>query len=214
MWRTASSWDPEKRLVELSEGYRHFMQAGVYFAEDGVGFVFSVGEALAGVASRENFDALFDGGDRVEMELAFGDRFDYFFAQHQVVHIFRGYQDPLISREAFHFADVVEAFDFLVHAADWLDISLLIYRAGDGQFLADGDARKRREQRVNFGGAGAIAVHAGIGLLEAETGGKRERFILREGPAHVTGNDVHAFIVEAAAEIRFALDIDDADFAG
>ena len=189
------------RLIELAESQGHFVEARVHFAEDGVWLVFSVREAFTSVAASQDFDALFYRGDGIKVELAFRNRFDHFFAQHQVIHIFRRDQDALISSKAFHFADVVEAFDFLIYAADGLDISLLIYRAGDGKFLANGVARKRGEQRVNFRGAGAIAIHAGIRLLEAEAGGKRERFILREGAAHVTGNDVHAFIVESAAEI-------------
>src|ERR1700689_681691 len=193
--------EPKTDLVELAEGQGHFVEASIYFAENRVGLVFSGGEALAGVAAGEDFDALLYRGNGIEVELALGHGFDHFFTQHQVVYIFRRNQYALISGEAFHFADVVEPLDFLVYTADGLDISLLIHRASDGEFLADGVARKSGEQRINFGGTGAIAVHARIGLFEAEAGGKREGLILREGAAHIAGNDVHAFIVEAAAEV-------------
>jgi hypothetical protein len=89
--------DSKKDLVELSQGKGHFVEAGVHFAEDCVGLVFSGGEAFTGVAACENFDALFNRGDGIEMELAFGYGFDYFFAEHEVVHIFRGDQHSLVS---------------------------------------------------------------------------------------------------------------------
>jgi len=107
------------------------VEAGVHFAEDCIGFVFSGRQALAGVSTGQDFDALFDRGDRIKVELALGYGFDHFFAQHQVVHVFRRDQHALISGETFHFADIVEAFDFLVHAAHRLNVSLLIHGAGD-----------------------------------------------------------------------------------
>lgn len=89
--------DSKMRLIELAESQGHFVQAGVHFAEDGVRLVFAGGEALSGVAAGQDFDALFYRGDGIKVELAFRNRFDHLFAQHQVVHIFRGDQDALIS---------------------------------------------------------------------------------------------------------------------
>ncbi len=84
----------KRRLVKFSQGQRHFMKARVHFTEHGIRLVFSGREPLTGMASRENFDSLLDGGHGIKMELALGDGFDHFFAQHQVVHIF--------AREAAH----------------------------------------------------------------------------------------------------------------
>ena len=122
-------------------------------------------------------------------------------------------QHALRAGEAADAADVVETFDLFVHAADGLDLALLVDRAGDGDVLAQGQAGKRRKQRVDFAGAGAIAVHAGVGLLEANAGGQRQRLILRELRTQIAGDDLHALVVQAAAEIRFALDVDEPGLA-
>ena len=76
-----------------------------------------------------------------------------------------------------------------------------------------GNPDKRGDQRVNFGRTGAVAIDTRIGLFETDAGGERERLILREMAAQKAGDNVHAFIVEAAAQIGFTFDIDQAGFA-
>ena len=110
-------------------------------------------------------------------------------------------------------AHVIKSLDLLIHAANGLNVAVLIHRSRDGELLPDGKIRERGKQRVNFSGAGAIAIHAGIGLLEANAGGKRKRLILRELLPQISRNNLHALVVESPAQIGFALHVDEANFS-
>src|SRR5580704_4668656 len=97
MLRATSSWEADRLLIELSQRDGHFVESGVHLTEHGVWLVLSGGEALPGVATSQDFNPLFYGGDGIQVELAFRDGFDHFFTEHQVVHVLRGDQDTLIS---------------------------------------------------------------------------------------------------------------------
>jgi hypothetical protein len=84
----------------------------------------------------KDLDTLLDGSDRIDVELPLCYRLDDLIAQHQVVHIFGGNQHAL-GAGGPSAANVVEALDLLIHAADRLDVSLLVHRAGHGEFLAN-----------------------------------------------------------------------------
>ncbi len=90
---------------------------------------------------------------------------------------------------------------------------MLVDGAGHGNVLPQGQTRQRGGERVDFRRAGAVTIDSGVGLLEADAGGQREWFILRELAAQVAGDNVHAFVVEAAAEIGLALNVDQARFS-
>ena len=85
---------------------------------------------------------------------------------------------------------------------------MLVHRAGHGNVLANGQPRERREQSIDFRGAGAISIDPGVGLLETNAGGQRKRLILRELRAQISGNDLHALVMELPAEVGLAFDID------
>src|SRR4051812_13646238 len=84
-------------------------------------------------------------------------------------------QHTLAPRQLPAPAYVKEALDLLVDAADRLNFTLLVDRAGYGQILSQRQTGKCRHQRVKLGGRGAVPLHAGIGLLEDETAEQRHR---------------------------------------
>src|SRR5438477_9714784 len=79
----------------------------------------------------------------------------------------------LLSRESFEPTDVVETFDLVIDTADGLDFAVLIDRASDGDSLLDGHFRQTREDSIELRGRSAVTVHTIVGLLEANTAGKR-----------------------------------------
>src|SRR5260370_1262887 len=121
--------------------------------------------------------------------------------------------EALGAGDPFDPADEKNSFDFFVHPADGLNITLLVDRAGHGDVLAQRQSGKRRGERIDFRGAGAVAIDSGVRLLEADAGCERERLVLRKLASQVTSDDVHSFVMEAAAEIRLALDVDQAGFS-
>ena len=90
-------------------------------------------------------------------------------AKHQMLHVGVRDQYALGSGEAALLADVEEAFDFLVYAANGLDLALLIHRAGHREILAQRKLSKRRQERIELGRGGAIAFNAAVGLLEDQS---------------------------------------------
>src|SRR5882757_10225838 len=168
---------------------------------------------MAGDASGQEFDTLFDLGDRPDVKLSGGHSLQNVFAEHQVFDVGCRHHHALGPGEAFDAADVKEAFDFFVHAADRLNVALLVDGTGNGNVLAEGQAGKRRGERVDLRGAGAVAVHSRVGLFEADAGGKRQRLVLSKLASQIASDDVHAFVMEAAAQIGFALDVNQTSFA-
>ena len=73
-----------------------------------------------------------------------------------------------------------------------------------------GTPLKRRQQRIEFGGTGAIAIDAGIGLLEGDAGGHRERTIAAEASAQEAAQNHDPFVMRRAGHPGFAFDIDHA----
>ena len=94
----------------------------------------------------------------------------HLLVQHEVGDVGPGDEHALVAREAHGLADLEEALDLLVHAADGLHLAALVHRAGDGEALLDGDAGEGGEQGVELGGGGAVALDAGVGLLEDQPG--------------------------------------------
>src|SRR5205807_2622180 len=110
-------------------------------------------------------------------------------------------------------AHIKEALDLFVYSANRLNIALLVDRAGHGDVLSQRQSGKRRGERINLRGARAVAVDSRVGLLEADAGRKREGLVLRKQASQKTGDDVHAFVMEAPAQIGFALDVDQTRFS-
>jgi hypothetical protein len=70
--------------------------------------------------------ALIDMGDRVEVELSGADRFDHIRAEHEMTHIRLRHQYPLRPCQPLLEADVIKAFDLLIHPTNRLDIAPLV----------------------------------------------------------------------------------------
>src|SRR5436309_2074947 len=72
--------------------------------------------------------------------------------QHQVLHVRSRDPHALLLVEPPLAADVEAPLDLLVDPADRLHLAPLVDGAGDGERLADGLLRQRREQRIELGG--------------------------------------------------------------
>src|SRR5271167_3270212 len=121
----------------------------------------------------------------------------------------RGDDHALPPRKAGNAARVEKPFNLLVDAADRLDPAELVDRAGDREGLADRCRGERRQQGEKFGGGGAVAIDPAIGLLEDKAGVERKRPGAAEPPAEKAAQDQHALGMQRAAELDFALDVDD-----
>jgi hypothetical protein len=88
--------------------------------------------ALTRLKSGEQLDSLIDGLDGIYMESPGGDGVNHIQPKHEIVYIRSGNQDSLISRKTSGFAQIEEALDLLVHSADGLYFSELVYGARDG----------------------------------------------------------------------------------
>ena len=81
--------------------------------------------------------------------------------------------NALMSCKAGHVTTVEEALNLLVDPADCLDLPALVDGAGNGKRLLDRDLGERRKQREQLRGRSTVAIDAGVGLLEDETGVER-----------------------------------------
>src|SRR5690242_2236259 len=117
--------------------------------------------------------------------------------------------DTLSPREAGNAACVEKSLDLLVDATDCLDLAALIDRTSHRETLPDRCLGQSRKQRKQLGGGGAVAIHPAIGLLEDETGVKRQRPVPAETAAEKSGEDQHAFRMQRAAQLDLTLDIND-----
>src|SRR5205814_5582518 len=97
-------------------------------------------------------------------------------------------------------AGIEEALDLLVDPADRLDLAMLIDRAGHGETLFDRRLCKRREQREQLGGRGAVAIDPAVGLLKDEAGAERQWPGAAKPAAEKAGQDQDALRMQRAAE--------------
>src|SRR5262245_4147545 len=86
----------------------------------------------------EDFDALRDRLDGVEVELGVGDGARDVLAEDEVLEVRAREHDALLAGEAARFAEIEEALDLRAHAADRLDFAELVDRARDRDALIDG----------------------------------------------------------------------------
>ena len=107
-----------------------------------------------------------------DIKFAFLDRLDNVATQHQVLHVRLRNDHPLSVSASLDSADIEEAFNLLVNAADRLSFTELIHRACDGDILSDRLIRKRRHYGTQFGHGGAITIDTTVRLLEGDMGGE------------------------------------------
>src|SRR5688572_348264 len=116
--------------------------------------------ALTSGHAGQDFDSLVDSANCVYVELSICDSRDYIRSQHQIAQIGLRHQNALSSRKPFEPADIVKTFDLPVNAADRLNLTVLIDRAGDRQTLFDRDIGQARENGIEFRGGGAVTIDA------------------------------------------------------
>src|SRR5258705_2599694 len=119
-------------------------------------------------------------------------------------------ENALIAGEAAGFADIEEALDLLIDAADRLHLAQVVDRACHRKVLLEWRLRESRQKRVELGRGRAIAVDAAVGLLEDEGRRKRQRHVLGIAARYEAPKDHHALRVQWAAELDLALDVGDA----
>ena len=88
---------------------------------------------MADRQAAEQFDGFVDVGNRPDVEAAGAAGLDHGAFQHEVFDVVGRDQHALFAVEAARGADVEEAFDLFVDAADGLHAAVLIDRAGDGE---------------------------------------------------------------------------------
>ena len=107
-------------------------------------------------------------------------------------------------------AEIEEALDLRAHAADRLHLAELVHAAGHGDALIDSDVGQRAQDREELARAGAVAVDLAVALLEGDLRPQAERPLLTEHAREIAAEDRDALGVDAPAELRLALDVDDA----
>src|SRR5262249_49810849 len=112
------------------------------------------------------------------MEAALSDRIHHIGSQHQVWHVYFREAHSLFTGQPMQTADIEEALDLLVDAADGLDLAVLVDRTSHANILAKRQARQRTDQAEQLGCRGAIAVDAAIGLLKRQARSQTNRRIL------------------------------------
>ena len=122
-------------LVAMGEGVSHRAQQQI----KELGAAVSLYKLDTGRFPKE-LDALLDGGDLPDFELALFHCVDHTLFQHQVLHVGRRNHHALIAGQSLAAADVKKPLDFLVPPADGLDFAGLVDRSGDGHSLVNGDA--------------------------------------------------------------------------
>ena len=83
-------------------------------------------------------------------------------------------------------------------------------RARKGEIEPDGHFGQGREQGGQLRARGGVALDAGVALLEEERGREHERLFAREHAGEVAHEYHHGLGVDGAAQIRLALEVDDA----
>src|ERR1051325_3724316 len=164
----------------------------------------------AGPVSGEDFEALVDGADRMDMELSAADRVDDLVPQHEIPLVLLRDDHALLPRQPARLADRKEDFNFLVHAADSLNLPFLIHRTGDGDILPERNIRETRKDRINLGRRGAVSVDSPVRLLERNARVHGKGPTLGVHPVQISANDHHTLAVGGAAQAGLAFDVDNA----
>lgn len=81
---------------------------------------------LTGFDSGQNLDAVIDRINRPDMELAFVHRFENILPQHQIRHIGPRNDNAVLAGQPLTDTDIKKALDFLIDAANRLDIAKLV----------------------------------------------------------------------------------------
>src|SRR5690606_6947801 len=103
-----------------------------------------------GGRTHEQFDAFLDMLHWIDREHAALDRIDNILTQHEMLHIGGRNKHTLVASEAAAHADIEEAFDLVIHAADCLHLTMLVDGACDSKALRDGRLCECRDKRVKL----------------------------------------------------------------
>ena len=82
---------------------------------------------------------------------------------------------------------------------------MLIDRAGDRVRLLQRHPRNRRQQRVELGRRGAVALDAAVALLEHQAGREHQRALGQIPGRQVAAQDHHALGVQRPAQLGLSL---------
>jgi hypothetical protein len=157
----------------------------------------------------ENLDALGGGVDRIEVKLSSNHRFRDVVAKNQVRPVRARHEDTLRSGETPSLAQIEKALDLRANAADRLHLAELVDAAGDGDALVDAHVGQSAQHREELARARAVAVNFAIALLESKLRAQAERALLAEHPSEIPPQDGDPFGVNAPAQLRLTLDVDD-----
>src|SRR5208283_5277233 len=159
---------------------------------------------------RQSLDSAIDRIDRIDVEFAPLDRAGGLRIEHEVRYVGARHQHALRAGQTDRLAHAIEALDLLVDAANRLHGAVLIDRPRHRQVLPKRYPRQRRQQRVQLGRTGAVAVDSRVRLLEADAGRHRDRMLLSEPRADKPAQDHDSLVVRRSRHPRLALDVDHA----
>ncbi len=141
------------------------------------------------------------------MEAALFNGVDHFLAQAQMAHIARRNNHALLAGELAFVANRKEAFNLFIQAAYRLNVAELIDRTCYRNLLINRLISQRADQGAQFGQRGAVPVDFRVGLLKYQRCGEGQLLIQLQFGDQIRLHDHHAFRVDVATQLSFALDI-------
>src|SRR5690606_24079877 len=198
------------RPGRLPQSGRQLPQPGLHPPAHGVRREVAAGVGFTHWDAREQLHQLVAVIDRVDVELARGHRFHHVFPKVEEDDVAAGDDDALPAREPLGPAHANGALNLWVEAAHGLHLDELDDGPGDGQILADGQPAQGRQERRQLRARRAVAVHLAVALLKDDPGRQGQGHGAGKAVGEVAAEDEHALGVDAAAQARLPLDVDDA----
>src|SRR6202040_397066 len=126
---------PLEDLQIILHGVSHDTQSLIHQGENRAVLKFALVVARARRPAGQNFNALLDFFYRPNVEFAGRYSIQNIFAEHQVFNVGGGDHHALAAGQPLDTADTEISFNFFVHSADGLNVTLLIHRAGHRDVL-------------------------------------------------------------------------------
>ena len=125
---------------------------------------------FAGFNTGQNFYAVINIVNRVNMKFSFVNSIQDVFAQHQVLYVGTGDNHALVSGETAMTANIKESFNLFINAANGLDFTKLVNRTGNGNVLFNREICYCRKHTVIFGRRSTVSVNAAVRLFKNNRG--------------------------------------------
>ncbi len=132
----------------------------------------------------------------VDAEAAGPGVLDHLARQHQVAHVLAGRTTPCEPSSPRARQRAWKPRSLCVTPPTGWTSPCWLMEPGDGEALVDGQPRDLGEQRDDLRDGRRVAVDAGVGLLEGQARGQRQRAEVGVAAAQVAADDQHALVVD------------------